>query len=311
MFGFSRKRKAKTVLDQFIFGVYGNPPPPKRADVEQAISLACDKLLVGHIDREEIRKHALDLAATPVPYSTHDLAISVALNFFMQPSYISRLGTAQLLARVQAFLWFKEGFVVGALMQTFENTLYKPVAPGSAPAEPQPGVDASTNMDQFHKHVDALLERWGATPHPWDKSTVVVSERTAKRPIPATEDQRHQFIRELILHRIGAEFIGQCIDDVPLELILASLDSAIFIIIEQYYMFRERGLGEHDAVRALNESQSTTLALVEQELPMLSYPATLFQYARHFIDTQFSHSEPISNDVICTEIEAVKRFYGR
>ncbi len=78
MFGFKR-RKSATALDEFIFAIYGNPPPPKRANVEQAIALACVELLLGVIDQREVRGHALALAATPIPYSTHDLALSVAL----------------------------------------------------------------------------------------------------------------------------------------------------------------------------------------------------------------------------------------
>jgi hypothetical protein len=88
MFGFPKKKKPTTALDEFIFAAYGNPPPPKRADTDQAISLACDQLLLGVVDREAVRKHTLALAATPIPYSTHDLAVSVALNFFKEPQYI-------------------------------------------------------------------------------------------------------------------------------------------------------------------------------------------------------------------------------
>ena len=114
MFGFGKK-KPKTVLDQFIFAVYGNPPPAKRANVKQAIALACDDLLLGLIDREAVRKHTLDLAATPIPYSTHDLAVSAALNFFKDPQYIPYLGTAQLAARMQAMLWTKHASAVQKL----------------------------------------------------------------------------------------------------------------------------------------------------------------------------------------------------
>src|SRR6266487_4541017 len=118
MFGFGKK-KPKTALDKFIFAVYGNPPPPKRADVEQAIALACDKLLLGLIDRGAVRNHALALAATPIPYSTQDLALSVALNFFQQSEYIPRLRDAQLPARGQAILWAKDGLVVRAISEVF------------------------------------------------------------------------------------------------------------------------------------------------------------------------------------------------
>ena len=47
MFGLFNKKKPANALDEFIFGVYGNPPPPKRANVNQAIVIASDELLMG------------------------------------------------------------------------------------------------------------------------------------------------------------------------------------------------------------------------------------------------------------------------
>jgi hypothetical protein len=272
MFGLFKKQKpAKpaNALDAFIFAVYGNPPPPKRADLEQAISLASE-LLIGAVAEQEIRSHAIALNDGPIPYSTHDLALSVALNFFKQPDYIPHLFHAQLLARMTAGQWFQGGLVVRPLAESFEEVLYTRYKP-APPSSPKP------------------------TP----------------KPIPAADDQRHELIRRMIVSRVGAEAVGGDINEVPLELILSTADSAIFIIVEQYYMFRDRGLDEVAAVKALNESQATTLALIGQQLPFLSYAATLFQYARHFIDSQFSHAEPISDEMIRAEIEVVKAFYGR
>ena len=101
MFGFSKKKKAQNALDEFIFAVYGNPPPAKRADLEQAITLA-NELLMGVVPQQEVRTHAVAIEDGSIPYSTHDLALSVALNFFKQPEYIPQLFTAQLLARMKA-----------------------------------------------------------------------------------------------------------------------------------------------------------------------------------------------------------------
>jgi hypothetical protein len=268
MFGFGKK-KPKTVLDEFIFAVYGNPPPPKRANVEQAINLACDELLLGLVDREAVRKHALALSATPIPYSTHDLALSVALNFFKEPQYIPHLRNAQLVARMQAMLWTKDGLVVGPLMKSFEDTLYKLY---KAAPPPRP------------------------TPIP--------------KPIPAPDDQRHELIRRMIVSRVGQEAVGGDINEAPLELILSTADSAIFIIVETYYTFRDRGLTEPDAIQQLNDYQADSLALVGENLPMMKYPATLFEYVRHFLDSQFSQ-ESVSDEIIRAEIEVVKAFYGR
>ena len=76
-------------------------------------------------------------------------------------------------------------------------------------------------------------------------------------------------------------------------------------------MFRDRGLDEPNAIQQLNDYQADSLALVGQRLPMMKYPATLFEYVRHFIDSQFSHGEPNSDATIRAEIEVVKAFYGR
>ena len=123
MFGFSKKKKPANALDAFIFAVYGNPPPPKRADVEQSASLA-NELLMGIVEQQEVRRHAIALDEGPIPYSTHDLALSVALNFFKQPEYIPQLFTAQLLARMKALQWYQDGLVVQPLVKSFEEVLY-------------------------------------------------------------------------------------------------------------------------------------------------------------------------------------------
>ena len=105
-----------------------------------------------------------------------------------------------------------------------------------------------------------------------------VSRPASRKPIPAPDDERHEVIRKLILARVGPESIGGDIREAPLELIRSTADSAIFLIVEQYYMFRDRGLDEPDAVRALNESQTATLAIIGQELPMMNHPATLIAF---------------------------------
>ena len=122
-FGFSKKKKPQNALDEFIFAVYGNPPPAKRANLEQAIALA-NELLMGVVPLIDVRSHAIALEEGPIPYSTHDLALSIALNFFKEPHYIPQLFTAQLMARMKALQWFKEGLAVGPLVKSFEEVLY-------------------------------------------------------------------------------------------------------------------------------------------------------------------------------------------
>ena len=106
-----------------------NPPPAKRANLEQTITLA-NELLMGVVEQQAVRKQGIDLADGPIPYSTHDLALSIALNFFKQPEYIPKLFTAQLMARMKALQWFKEGLAVGPLVKSFEEVLYTRYKPG-------------------------------------------------------------------------------------------------------------------------------------------------------------------------------------
>jgi hypothetical protein len=130
MFGLlSKKKKPQNALDEFIFAVYGNPPPAKRANVGQAVELA-NELLLGVIDEKEVGRQAIVLSDGPIPYSTHDLALSVALNFFKQPENVPQLFEAQLLARMKMLEWLQSGLVASMLVQSFESVLYKVYKPG-------------------------------------------------------------------------------------------------------------------------------------------------------------------------------------
>lgn len=124
IFGLSKKNPA-SVLDAIILAVYGNPPPPKTANLNEAIQIAHDELLMGVVSKEAVIKSATELDAGPIPYSTHDLALSVALNFFKQPDLVPQLGDAQLVARMMALDWVSQKKVSPPLVQSFENTLYE------------------------------------------------------------------------------------------------------------------------------------------------------------------------------------------
>ena len=131
MFGFfSKEKRQQRAIDKFIWAVYGNPPPARRADVGQAIEMA-NELLLGVVDAEEVRRQAMALNDSPIPYSTHDLGLSVALSFFKQPEHAPRLFGAQLLARLQMMEWIEEGLVAPMLVESFESALYKIYKPGS------------------------------------------------------------------------------------------------------------------------------------------------------------------------------------
>lgn len=124
MFGlFSKKKKPQNALDELIFAIYGNPPPSKRANVTQAIGIA-DELLMKIVDNEEIKSQAIALNDGPIPYSTHDLALSIALNFFQQPEYVPQLFEAQLIARMKMLEWYQKNLIAPILAKNFEDVLY-------------------------------------------------------------------------------------------------------------------------------------------------------------------------------------------
>jgi hypothetical protein len=127
---FGGKKKPETAMDVFIKAMYGDPPPPKRAKLSEAVVLAND-LLMGEVTEREIVTLATQLNNGPIPYSTHDLALSVALNFFKDPARISSLVTAQLMARMSMIEWLQEKKVAPLLVKSVEDTLYKLYKPGA------------------------------------------------------------------------------------------------------------------------------------------------------------------------------------
>ncbi len=112
-------------MDLFIKLVYGDPPPPKRANVIQAAQLASEELLMEEVDRSEVKLVAEQLASGPIPYSTHDLALSVAVNFFRRPELKEQLRSAQIGARVKMLQWVIAGSAAKMLAKNFEDTLYE------------------------------------------------------------------------------------------------------------------------------------------------------------------------------------------
>jgi hypothetical protein len=121
MFGFGKK--PETVMDRFIKSIYGDPPPTKSSNLSEAIDLA-GELLMGEVPLKEISIIGAQLDSGPMPYSTHDLALSIALNFFKDPQYMPKLKTAQMMARMRMLEWLEENKVVPVLVKSFEDTLY-------------------------------------------------------------------------------------------------------------------------------------------------------------------------------------------
>jgi TPR repeat protein len=152
--------EADNLLDELIISMYGDPPPSKRANVEQAISLAADNLLEGIVDEHEVRAKAEQLNAGPIPYSTHDLAISVALHFFKEPSYVPQLEDVQLIARMTALQWSQENLAAPVLVKSFEDTLYDQNKRGfsqrEAADDPEEHKDVTRTNEEESGHFEPL-----------------------------------------------------------------------------------------------------------------------------------------------------------
>jgi hypothetical protein len=126
----AKTQSPRTIMDSMIVSMYGNPPPAKTAVPTQAAQIALKELLLDIVSKDEVDKLTAKLNAGPIPYSTHDLALSVALHFYKSPEFIPYLSEAQLFARIKALEWLKERKVVPILVKSFEDSLYKLYKPG-------------------------------------------------------------------------------------------------------------------------------------------------------------------------------------
>lgn len=128
MFSIFRKifrRKQYTLMDAMIHAIYGENPPAKSADVDRAVTIAHEDLLCGRVAVSEVRRIASALAAGPMPYSTHDLAIATALSFFKTSSHFDLLAEVQISARLRVLDWMTNGQVAPSVARIFEDALYR------------------------------------------------------------------------------------------------------------------------------------------------------------------------------------------
>ena len=106
MFGLFKK-KQPTMMDALIRTIYGANPPSKSADLERSITIAHEDLLFERVPLSEVKQKAGELFKGPIPYSTHDLAVSTALAFFKSPEYVPALQECQIAARLRVVNWAK------------------------------------------------------------------------------------------------------------------------------------------------------------------------------------------------------------
>ena len=131
MFGLFKK-KPRTAMDAFIRIIYGANPPPKSADLERSITIAHEDLLLEQVPLSEVKRLARELFKGPIPYSTHDLAVSIALAFFKAPEFMRMLEDCQIPARLRVANWAKDRKVVSPLAESFEVVLYRVYKPSQS-----------------------------------------------------------------------------------------------------------------------------------------------------------------------------------
>jgi len=123
--GFFKESKPEAAMDNMIIRMYGSLSHEKTANLEKASQIAFRDLLCECIDQTLVQNKAAELFAEPIPYSTNDLALSVAFAFFRDPSRYEYLKEAQMIARLRLLKWVEAGLVAKPLAMAFEITLYE------------------------------------------------------------------------------------------------------------------------------------------------------------------------------------------
>jgi hypothetical protein len=209
MFGLFKK-KQPTMMDALIRTIYGPSPPSKSADLERSIIIAHEDLLFERVPLSEVKQKAGELFKGPIPYSTHDLAVSIALGFFKGPEYMPALQECQIAARLRVVNWAKDGKVVKPLALSFEEVLYrvyKPQPP-EAPKRPQPSEapERSTTNQEAERKVQGaptVKDLLTARAPPWNRVAPVV----IKTILAAITDKG--LLEAFVMHSMNAGLVAR------------------------------------------------------------------------------------------------------
>lgn len=117
-------------MSQVATAMYGPGAQKGKPDLVMATKYAFENLLGEVVPFEEVAAIAQGLRNGEMPYSTEDLALATALNFFRRNELKGSLSAVQLLARMQMIEWVQAGKVNLRLVQVFEDTLYNQFKPG-------------------------------------------------------------------------------------------------------------------------------------------------------------------------------------
>lgn len=107
-----------------MFGFFGKKKAPTGPDLSAATEYAYLDLLGEVVPRAKIVQLANDLNNGPLSYSTEELALATALNFYRRDELREELRFVQLPARLKMLEWLQAGKVKPLFAQTFENSLY-------------------------------------------------------------------------------------------------------------------------------------------------------------------------------------------
>lgn len=131
MFSIFRKKKAQNTMSQMASAMYGTGAQKGKSDLATATKYAFENLLGAVVPFEEVAAVAQGLRNGEMPYSTEDLALATALNFFRRDELQGSLSVMQMPARMQMIEWLQDGKVNLMLVQVFEDTLYNRFKPGT------------------------------------------------------------------------------------------------------------------------------------------------------------------------------------
>jgi len=117
--------KPKNALEEMIVAMYGNPPPDKSAVLSDSIDMAHEELLLNIVDKSKVELVGKGLFSSPIPYTTKELALAIAMNFLKDGATKEQMFEAQLMTRAKMVEWLTEHAVNSKLVDSFESILYK------------------------------------------------------------------------------------------------------------------------------------------------------------------------------------------
>lgn len=118
MFGWFKKKPTSSIMDEVSRSIYG-PNAKKTAVLPMSVSLAHTTLLQSQIPYELIEKIATGLDAGPVPYSTYDLAASVALGILKDSDLPAHMAPIAVNAIEEVQAWSRAGLMAPKLADSF------------------------------------------------------------------------------------------------------------------------------------------------------------------------------------------------